>query len=816
MAANKERDIKLNVKVNGSDAEKTFDQLNKDIKDLLSSIKKTNAAGKAFSLGSESIRTIQQIKSSFRDILTTRGTIRKEALKDVDKLQKRFNEFFSSLNKDVVKSASNASKQFKKISEEAQKSLGKTTSVLGGSKNAAFGKALGTFKYRLGNFLTYRIISSVTNAVDELASSAVKLDAEFANIQAITSSSDETMEKLRDTILRVGEASKYTVEEIAQSTVQLGQAGLSAEEINDVLETTTQLAAATGSELSNTVDLMTSSLAVWGLNSQEASHLSDVMVTGMNRTKATLETFRMAVQYAGATAASLNVSFEEMASVASAAANAGLRASVVGTGLRATMAELISPTKKMTAGLEAMGLTTEDVDIASRGLVPVLKSLRDAGLDASNAYDLFGRRAATFVLAVQGQLDKIDELQAAFKEQGATLKAYNKQMNTVSAQATALGNTIKAIASDILKSFDDKIIGFLKFCNEALTGLRRFVSEANLELKRLFVPEEGKSSFKTALTTPAEFEEGYVTPNLLKDLRAKAKAKSAKSDKSVKSAESVKPSKSSGTPKNLEDMSDQSSGWNPSQGPLSPAPRKTTWEEGVAGFSEQVQQMKSAYTSAEIGKTIAEDLGDGMSDALYSITSGAKSMKDAFKDLAVSVLQEIQKMIIKMMVLRALEGVVEFVGGAEDMSGQSSGWNPAAGAPAARPTAANGGFATRLRAATGSLVRGGIQGRDSVPAVLMPGEYVLKKSAVDALGTNFLNDLNNNAAQTLTNTASSMLTENPWETQDSEPAVVNVWVVSKEEEAKMGPNDIIATISKDIMVGGQTRRLIQSVVAGRK
>ena len=58
---------------------------------------------------------------------------------------------------------------------------------------------------------------------------------------------------------------------------------------------------------------------------------------------------------------------------------------------------------------------------------------------------------------------------------------------------------------------------------------------------------------------------------------------------------------------------------------------------------------------------------------------------------------------------------------------------------------------------------------------------------------------------------------NGYETkEESEPAVVNVWVVSKEEEAKMGPNDVIATISKDIMTGGTTRRLIQSVVAGRK
>lgn len=867
---------------------------------------------------------------------------------------------------------------FIKKSDEAVNALDKIANSLDKSKRNAngFSKSIENITTRIRSFTNYKIASTVingiTNAIHAGVKSAVDLEKEFANIQAITGATDATMGKLRDTILRVGQASKYSTEEIAKSTVQLGQAGLSAEEINDVLETTTQLAAATGSELSNTVDLMTSSLAVWGLNSEEAAHLSDVMVTGMNRTKATLDTFRMSVQYAGATAASLNVNFEELAAVSSAAANAGLRASVVGTGLRAVMAELISPTKKMVEGLKEMGLNTSDVDIASRGLVPVLRTLRDAGLDASNAYDMFGRRAATFVLAAQGQLDKIDELQLAFTEQGATLKAYGIQMDTISAQATALGNTIKSIASDVLDHFRGMIVGFLKFVNKALQGLRYVFSDRSKlnfkdDISSLENDTKSTSAFSNYLDRikdglDKDAEAGKKLDNVIKQINkqfdtnidyvdsskkiadewerissaidkideekikeinsTKAERESALLDKAVsalrgpsktvyvkdssgmykpklesgeffqgkitetefknKVSDFIKTLREEGDYSKLEDaISESSEGAERtitkravdtakriyeeigdfavsklhqenlkeiteeissgrsknlgSGGAKVPQEKvedydknlqesmlrnawtgkpevKSEWAKGVEGFSEQVQKMKDAYTSANIGATIAEDLGDGMSDALYSISNGTKSMKEAFKDLARSVLEEIQKMIIKMLVLKALEaGVGLFSGGGEITE---SGGVTSSGSFNA--TAANGGFAARLRAAAGSLVRGGVQGRDSVPAVLMPGEYVLKKSAVDALGTNFLNDLNNNAAQTLTNTAASMMEQNPWESQESEPAVVNVWVVSKEEEAKIGPNDIIATIGKDIMTGGQTKRLIQSVVAGRK
>ena len=1088
---------------------------------------------------------------------------------------------------------------------------------------------------RMKIFFQYRAINTTVNAIRDLSRAAVELESSFANIQAITSASDAEMGKLRNTILRVGEASKYSVEEIANATTMLGQAGLSADEINNVLETTTQLAAGTGSELSNTVDLMTSALAVWGLNSEEASHLSDVMVTGMNRTKATLETFRMAVQYAGATMASLNVSFDEFASVAAAASNAGLRASVVGTGLRAMTSELISPTKKMVAGLAQLGLSTEDVNIESQGLVNVLYKLKNAGLTAANAYDLFGKRAAQFVLAAQGQLDVVDELRVAFNESGATLKAYETQMDTISAQWTALGNTVKATASDVLDSvsgmikgvleklnwtfkqvrkgwafffgdidevaFEDarkeidesknSIIAFYKTLNDlskrdygndsqkALSDINKFIEVMNKELgttvsyidsvedladtfERLrnilsqqesskllqlnstrtsraleiiekggskgqledlnsenkkdeeyvasriksraidlfdqfnrgektryeletyeqklideakkqkintTIPERALALFKEVVDVVSDKAEREIKPEVdaelrkvgetispikqeistfsknlqekvekptieqLKELKnsvieageqleknkeeafSKLDLKETDEDATAISTEvsSAKRSLKDAFVKLLEELKDrvkkeidarENTDYNkqvrdiiddmldlPSLTNLSPLEisnrkldrkkkydtqeRKTQREierekaqrfnlkyQGLAiqqqadeynaqieqakrkgvqsryaeldktgaiasaysrystdkerlekfktaynnqqtldkymkdygdlfkqvesgqvsledadnksdkliskmielkksteeakaefgdlnetnldkvneeisdlddkmkqldddsktvtgqmwiGFSDAITKMAQSYSAASIGKTIAEDFGNGVADALNSVIDGTKSMKEAFSDMTRSILQDISKMLVRMAVLKAMEAAVGLMSGGSQVYDSPIG--PTQTASSSGFFGMNkGGFIPKIRAAAGSMVRGGVQGKDSVPALLMPGEYVLKKSAVDALGTNFLNDLNNNAAQTLTNTAANMV-QNPYQEESkSEPAVVNVWVVSKEEEAKMGPNDVIATISKDIMVGGQTRRLIQQVVAGRK
>lgn len=934
---------------------------------------------------------------------------------DAKRVTKGFREEANQLVEQLTSELPEASRKFQNEVVYTARKVQEETNRIG-----KFSKALEGFANKVKIYLSYKMINTVFQGVRELTNAAVNLETEFANIQAITSSSDETMEKLRDTILRVGEASKYSTEEIAKSTVMLGQAGLSAEEINNVLETTTQLAAATGTELSSSVDLMTSVLAVWGINSEEASHLADVMVTGMNRSKATLDTFRMAVQYAGATAANLNISFEEMAAVAAAASNAGLKASVVGTGLRAAMAELISPTKKASDGLKALGLNSSDVDIKTRGLIPVLQSLKDAGFDASSAYEILGRRAATFVLAAQGQLDKINELEIAFTEQGATLKAYNTQMETVSAQTTALGNTIKAIASDVLDSIGWMIIGFLKKMNEVLQDIRKFFGdEAKINFEETRMRLEGDlrstSAFDKFLnrikkglkddTASGEklnkvidainrqfdknidyvgstekiadawervsgaiksidedklkqldveknkrrfgiYKQAYQNQNnkffkidsegmsgalkIEEYLRKHEGDASAIEDRinnfikegresdaeKLKKALSVARKAIDVTKKStsligmdlLEEDSGTTSGSSSLKGnkpdkTLDSATKKLEKykaksqilfeeykkatgnlfdqvQEGTVtvakadeetngaisdmlylkkvqdmtladfnkmnevdlqklndqikkikenleltqetskgfwdGVNDYIDKTKEQYTTAALGETVASDFADGMTNAIYSVSSGTKSMKDAFSDMTRSILEDISKMIIKMGVLKAMEAGMGWYNnnfGVTDTGGVTSSFSSTG-----LPGKANGGFIPKLKAAIGSKVRGGTPYRDSVPSLLMPGEYVLKKSAVDALGTNFLNDLNNNAAQTLTNTASSMMANNPWNEskEEGEPSVVNVWVVSKEEEAQMGPNDVIATISKDILTGGQTKRLIQQVVAGRK
>ena len=1091
-----------------------------------------------------------------------------------DKLNKELTQLKRNFGSDVDNNVKKYSDEINKANDKLRE-LAKTMEVE--SKKTS---ALRKLSKRAGIYLSYRLINEATVGFENLVKAAFQMETKFADIQSITAATNEDMSKLKTTIFEVGQNSKFTVDELAEATTTLGQAGLSANEINNVLETTSNLAMATGSSLESTVDVMTSAIAVWGLNSEEAEHLADVMVSGMNKTKATLDTFRMSVQYAGSTVAGLNVNFEDFAAVISAAANAGLRSSVIGTGLRAVISELQAPTVRLVENLSKLGITQEDVDIRSIGLIQTLQNLKDSGINASNAYQIFNKRAATFYVSLLGQIDSIEELRKAFSETDVAVKAAGIQMDTASAKFTSLKNRMvegfyemqqssrgwidyliaginkvldlisklhsgfnyltmsktqnalgdteefvkgkskvllkgKNLESSLTSGKDSYTSDMIKLNNaiakynvmakeeggitikqaenvedlkdkydELLKVLRGFnlgvsgsinnqisgvynqaassglsdllsskqydrasrsviseragwfgnkykVSEAldkestelfteyfedvknrlkkgeNLEsinesyakkglsdLQKVIL-ERAITSVKEALKTSnflsnflikdseeqiktvVEQSQGnevssnwdklssenrqlkakdlnsrinnllakglderseavkalykqldelekinidldYKSGNIsdvehttaLRDLetkilnRGKSKYSNGRMPKTDALLEAYKlriaaaqyPSERASAYRqgalnylnenstagmselygyysnkaskleslkagivNKQTLNDMKKSYgdlfdavNKGQISVEEADRKSNnvvstmlsldksiqqvegefgnldnvsldnineqlstlndklnairnsslspWEKFAEGWYKTVQEMAKQYDSVSLGKLFAEDVGNGLSDALYEISTSSKSVKESFKDMARSIVEDLNKMIIKMIVFKAIEaGANSFMGnGVEESGGVIS----------------SGSFTTH--SATGGLVRGGTANRDSVGAKLMPGEYVLKKSAVDALGTNFLNDLNTNAAQTLSNTAAQLGGMSYDNESASEPSVVNVWVVSKEEEAQMGPNDIIATISRDIRNGGQTKRLIQSVVAGRK
>jgi len=128
------------------------------------------------------------------------------------------------------------------------------------------------------------------------------------------------------------------------------------------------------------------------------------------------------------------------------------------------------------------------------------------------------------------------------------------------------------------------------------------------------------------------------------------------------------------------------------------------FEKGLDTIQERIDNYRSTL-GEEIPNLFSSNLAQGLNDAI----SGAKDLKTALTDAATAFFQEITR--------KNISNLADMV------------------------TGGIGGFFTNK--ASGGLISGGSGTKDDVPAMLMGGEYVMKKSAVNKYGKGFLDALNN-------------------------------------------------------------------------
>lgn len=293
---------------------------------------------------------------------------------------------------------------------------------------------------------------SAAAAAFETIKEGVKISARYedalAKTQAIAGSTAGTLRDLANSVYEVGSNSRYTNDELIETTTILAQAGYSAKEIETLLGTVSRLASATGTDTKTSVDLLTSSMSLWNTQTSDAAKMADVLTVAVNKTKAEINSIQRGLQYAGAAASQMGMSFEETVAAMSAVTNAGLKTrSIMGTGLRALLTELSNPAKKFQTELAHVGLTMDDVNVRTLGLRKVMDNLQKAGFGAENAFRGLDRQAASFYLALKSQSDLFNRLPEDMKARGAAAEAEEKRMDTLLAQWTRMKNLLSELVA---------------------------------------------------------------------------------------------------------------------------------------------------------------------------------------------------------------------------------------------------------------------------------------------------------------------------------------------------------------------------------
>lgn len=359
------------------------------------------------------------------------------------------------------------------------------------TRNAS--KEANTFGYRIVNYLQYRAIADTLMAVKQAFYDGLAVirdyDQALKDLQAITGATDLEVAKMGITIREVAATTKFSAKEVAEGMRTLGQAGFSASEAIETMQAVSDLATGTLSDITLAVDLVSTAMRVFQIDSVESTRVADVFANAVNKSKLTVDKLRVALNYVGPIAHNAGVSFEEMNAAMGALANSGLRASTIGTGLRRIFAELVSPGEKFAAAIQEAGFSFDDLDPRVNSLQTVLDNLSTIVTDSSEAFQLFGKRGAAAALALTGSDSQYSNLLATVSRSGTAAEQAATQMeglgvmfknlaDRVGVLAIAIGN---AGVTDFLKS----LIVLARGAVTALTslvnsGLGRFIIQLGL------------------------------------------------------------------------------------------------------------------------------------------------------------------------------------------------------------------------------------------------------------------------------------------------------------------------------------------------
>lgn len=321
----------------------------------------------------------------------------------------------------------------------------------------------------------------------------IDFDSIITGAAAKAGATAEEMEMMRQKASQFGADFPISATQAAEGMDRLAAAGYDANQVVGVMPSVITAAVASGEDLATTSDVVSNALNIWNLKqgdiAQNAMRVADVVQMASNKSSLGMADFGLAMQYAGAPAATLNVSIEQLATAMAIMKNNGIEASAIGTSLRSVFSRLSEPPKPAAEAIEALGLQVKDASGNFLGLQPIVEQLRGKILNLSNTEQVAYAKALAGEEAYSGLLALV---KTAPEEYQALQNAMDSATGSSQAQFEVMKGTLKNSIDGMLGSLESLAINFgsvltpqIKAMTDAIGGFADMINTISPETKLL-------------------------------------------------------------------------------------------------------------------------------------------------------------------------------------------------------------------------------------------------------------------------------------------------------------------------------------------
>ena len=345
-------------------------------------------------------------------------------------------------------------------------------------------------------------------------------EAGMSKVAAVSGASVDELEKLTAKAKELGSSTKFTATETAEAMNYMAMAGWKTQDMLSGIDGVLGLAAASGTDLATTSDIVTDALTAFGLKAEDCAHFADVLAAASSNANTNVSMMGETFKYCAPIAGSLGFAAEDVAVNIGLMANSGIKASQAGTAMRTLLTKLSSDLTITSKEFGDMVIKTSNADGSMRGLSEIIADLRVAFSQLSEserataADSLVGAHAMSGFLALMnsGEQD-IAKLTTAIQNcDGAASAMADTMQDNVQGAVTKFNSALEGVGVAVYDKFKDGLADAVNIFTEALSEMTSEIDN-NGELGQSF--ESLADSFRSAATEIASLAKDEL-PDLVK------------------------------------------------------------------------------------------------------------------------------------------------------------------------------------------------------------------------------------------------------------------------------------------------------------
>ncbi len=176
----------------------------------------------------------------------------------------------------------------------------------------------------VGKSLTVGITLPLAGVAAASAKTAMDFDAGMREVSAISGATGKDLEKLTNLAKDMGASTKFSATESAEALKYMGMAGWKTQDMMDGLPGILSLAAAGGTDLATTSDIVTDGLTGLGMSAKDTQGFVDIMAATCSNANTSIELMGETLKYAGPVAGSLGIAMDDLSLAIGLMGNAGI------------------------------------------------------------------------------------------------------------------------------------------------------------------------------------------------------------------------------------------------------------------------------------------------------------------------------------------------------------------------------------------------------------------------------------------------------------------------------------------------------------